>query len=94
MATLVQFQAAKLGTATGHSLPALCQRRFPRWGSRMLWVQAEVVVLATDLAEFVGAAIGMRLLFGMPVALSALATAAVSLLLLPFRGRIAVAMDG
>jgi manganese transport protein len=85
VAILVQFQAAKLGMATGRSLPQLCRERFPRWGNRMLWLQAEVVVLATDLAEFVGAAIGMRLLFGMPVAVSALATAAVSLLLLELR---------
>jgi manganese transport protein len=50
-----------------------------------LWLQAEVVVLATDLAEFVGAAIGMQLLFGLPVAASAIVTAAVSLLLLELR---------
>lgn len=87
VAILVQFQAAKLGLATGQSLPQLCRRRFPRWGSRLLWLQAEVVVLATDLAEFVGAAIGMRLLFGMPLAASAVATAAASLLLLELRRR-------
>jgi manganese transport protein len=71
VAVLVQFQAAKLGLATGQSLPKLCRQRFLRWGSRLLWLQAELVVLATDLAEFVGAAIGMRLLFGVPVAASA-----------------------
>jgi manganese transport protein len=87
VAVLVQFQAAKLGLATGQSLPQLCRQRFPRWGSRLLWVQAELVVLATDLAEFVGAAIGMRLLFGVPVAGSAVLTAAVSLLLLELRRR-------
>ncbi|HEY2673486.1 MAG TPA: Nramp family divalent metal transporter [Rugosimonospora sp.] len=86
VAILVQFQSAKLGVATGRSLPQLCRERFPRWGSRALWLQAEVVVLATDLAEFVGAAIGMRLLFGLPPALSAAATAAASLLLLQLRG--------
>ncbi|MEU6719721.1 Nramp family divalent metal transporter [Nonomuraea sp. NPDC046802] len=82
VAVLVQFQAAKLGMATGRSLPELCRRRFGKWGNRVLWLQAEVVVLATDLAEFVGAAIGLQLLFGMPVAVSAGATAVVSLLLL------------
>ncbi|GAA3765641.1 Nramp family divalent metal transporter [Plantactinospora mayteni] len=87
VAILIQYQAAKLGVATGRSLPELCRARFPRWGSRLLWVQAEVVVLATDLAEFVGAAIGLRLLFGMPVALSALVTAVASLLLLELRRR-------
>ncbi|MCW2765763.1 MAG: divalent metal cation transporter [Nocardioides sp.] len=85
VAILVQFQAAKLGMATGRSLPQLCRERFPRWGTRVLWLQAEVVVLATDLAEFVGAAIGMQLLFGMPVAASAVVTAGVSLLLLELR---------
>lgn len=85
VAILVQFQAAKLGMATGESLPRLCRRRFTRAGRLMLWLQAEVVVLATDLAEFVGAAIGMQLLFGMPVAVSAVCTAVVSLLLLELR---------
>ncbi|MFC6081119.1 Nramp family divalent metal transporter [Sphaerisporangium aureirubrum] len=85
VAILVQFQAAKLGMATGMSLPELCRRRFGRVGGRVLWVQAEVVVIATDLAEFVGAAIGMQLLFGVPVAVSAVATAVVSLALLELR---------
>jgi manganese transport protein len=87
VAMLVQFQAAKLGMATGKSLPRLCRDRFPRWGTRLVWFQAEVVVLATDLAEFVGAAIGMRLLFGMPVLPSTVLTAVVSLLLLELRRR-------
>ncbi|WP_326562680.1 Nramp family divalent metal transporter [Micromonospora sp. NBC_01796] len=87
VAILVQFQAAKLGLATGRSLPRLCRERFPRWGNRLLWLQAEVVVLATDLAEFVGAAIGMHLLFGLPPTLSAVVTAVVSLLLLELRRR-------
>ncbi|MFI6504030.1 Nramp family divalent metal transporter [Nonomuraea typhae] len=85
VAILVQFQAAKLGMATGESLPRLCRQRFTRAGRLMLWLQAEVVVLATDLAEFVGAAIGMQLLFGMPVAVSAVATAVISLALLELR---------
>jgi manganese transport protein len=76
VALLVQFQAAKLGVATGRSLPQLCRERLARRTSRLLWVQAEVVVLATDLAEFVGAAIGLRLLFGLPVGAAALVTAA------------------
>ncbi|WP_432994021.1 Nramp family divalent metal transporter [Dactylosporangium sp. CA-233914] len=87
VALLVQFQAAKLGVATGLSLPELCRERLPRWASRLLWAQAELVVLATDLAEFVGAAIGLRLLFGMPVAPAALVTAAASMLLLELRRR-------
>ncbi|WP_061288957.1 Nramp family divalent metal transporter [Herbidospora cretacea] len=85
VAILVQFQAAKLGMATGLSLPELCRRRFSRRGSLLLWAQAEIVVLATDLAEFVGAAIGMQLLFGMPVWLSAITTAVISLAMLEMR---------
>jgi manganese transport protein len=87
VAILVQFQSAKLGMATGRSLPQLCRERLPRWGNRTLWLQAEAVVLATDLAEFVGAAIGMQLLFRMPVATSAVVTAVASLLLLEVRRR-------
>jgi manganese transport protein len=87
VAALVQFQSAKLGLATGRSLPELCRERFPRFGRVLLWLQAEVVVLATDLAEFVGAAIGLRLLFGMPVAMSALVTAVVALALVELRRR-------
>ncbi|WP_432824773.1 Nramp family divalent metal transporter [Dactylosporangium sp. CA-092794] len=87
VALLVQFQAAKLGIATGRSLPELCRERLPRWASLLLWAQAELVVLATDLAEFVGAAIGLRLLFGMPVAPAALVTAALSMVLLELRQR-------
>ncbi|WP_329079880.1 Nramp family divalent metal transporter [Streptosporangium sp. NBC_01469] len=85
VALLVQFQAAKLGMATGMSLPRLCRERFSRRGGLLLWFQAEVVVLATDLAEFVGAAIGMQLLFGMPPAMSAVVTAVVALLMLQLR---------
>ncbi|GAA2371631.1 Nramp family divalent metal transporter [Dactylosporangium salmoneum] len=87
VAVLVQFQAAKLGAATGRSLPELCRERLPRWTTWVLWAQAELVVLATDLAEFVGAAIGLRLLFGLPIAPAALVTAAVSMVLLELRRR-------
>ena len=87
VAILVQFQAAKLGVATGKSLPQLSREWFPGWANKALWVQAEVVVLATDVAEFVGAAMGMRLLFGMSAAASAVLTAVVSLLLLEMRRR-------
>jgi manganese transport protein len=87
VAILVQYQAAKLGAATGRSLPRLSRERFPRWVSRALWLQAEVVVFATDLAEFTGAAIGARLLFGLPVGVSALLTAVLAMLMLELRRR-------
>jgi manganese transport protein len=67
MAMLIQYLSAKLGIATGKNLPELCRERFPRATSVSLWVQAEIIAMATDLAEFVGAAIALNLLFGVPL---------------------------
>jgi manganese transport protein len=67
LAMLIQYLSAKIGIATGQSLPELCRERFPRAVSFGLWVQAEIVAMATDLAEFVGAAIALNLLFGVPL---------------------------
>ncbi|HMH90380.1 MAG TPA: Nramp family divalent metal transporter [Streptosporangiaceae bacterium] len=78
MAMLVQYLSAKVGVATGQDLPELCREHFPRSVSRGLWVQAELVAMATDLAEFVGAAIGLNLLFGMPLLPAGLVTAVVA----------------
>jgi manganese transport protein len=67
MAMLIQYLSAKLGVITDQTLPEVCRERFPRavtWG---LWVQAEVMAMATDIAEFLGAAIGLNLLFGVPL---------------------------
>ena len=64
MAILVQYLAAKLGIATGKTLPRNCRDRFPRPVTIGLWVAAEVSALATDMAEFLGAALGFYLLFG------------------------------
>jgi manganese transport protein len=77
-AMLVQYLAAKVGLVTGRSLPELCRARLSRRGTRLLWLQAEAVAMATDLAEFVGAAIGLNLLFGVPVFLGGLITAVVA----------------
>jgi manganese transport protein len=66
-ATLVQYLSSKTGLATGRSLPQLCRARFSRRVNVILWLQAEVVAMATDLAEFVGAAVGLHLVFGMPL---------------------------
>ena len=57
MAMLVQSMSAKLGIATGRSLPAVCRDRFPFRAVVLLWLQAEAIAMATDLAEFVGAAL-------------------------------------
>jgi manganese transport protein len=67
MAILVQYLTSKAGLSTGQSLPELCRRRFGRRTNVLLWLQAEVVAMATDLAEFVGAAIGLNLVFGLPL---------------------------
>src|SRR5215217_5984704 len=57
MAMLIQSMSAKLGIATGKNLPEVCRERFPRFVTLGLWVQAEVIAMATDLAEFIGAAL-------------------------------------
>jgi len=67
VAMLIQTQSAKLGIATGKNLPELCRERFPRPASWGLWVQAEIVAMATDIAEVVGAALALNLLFGIPL---------------------------
>ncbi|WP_078879152.1 Nramp family divalent metal transporter [Streptomyces sp. NRRL B-24720] len=87
VAMLLQYLSAKLGVATGKSLPELCRARYRRpvvWG---LWAQAEAVVVMTDLAEVVGGAIALHLLFGLPLWLGGLVTGAASLVLMPMRGR-------
>lgn len=67
IAMLVQTQSAKLGIATGRNLAELCRERFSRRTSVGLWLQAELVAMATDIAEVVGAALGLNLLFGIPL---------------------------
>ena len=89
MAMLVQYLSAKLGIATGRDLPELCRQHFPKPVSRGLWAQAELVAMATDLAELVGAAVGLNLLFGVPLPIAGVLTAAVAfgVLALEQRGR-------
>jgi manganese transport protein len=67
MAMLVQTLSAKLGIATGRNLPECCREEFSRPVSIALWIQAEVIAMATDLAEVLGAALGLYLLFGIPL---------------------------
>lgn len=74
MAMLIQSMSAKLGIATGRSLPEVCRDRFPRPVVIFLWVQAELIAMATDLAEFVGAALGIYLVFGVPLFIAGLLT--------------------
>ena len=75
MAMLIQSMSAKLGIATGKNLPEICRERFPRFVTLGLWVQAEVIAMATDLAEFIGAALALNLLFGIPLFPAGLMTA-------------------
>jgi manganese transport protein len=72
LAMLIQTLSAKLGIATGRNLPELCRQRFSRRVVIALWLQAEAIAMATDLAEFLGAAIGIHLLFGWSLFPSAL----------------------
>jgi len=74
MAMLVQSMSAKLGIATGRSLPEVCRDRFPFRVVLLLWLLAEAVAMATDLAEFVGAALGLHLVSGLSIWLSAILT--------------------
>jgi manganese transport protein len=88
MAMVIQSMSAKLGIATGKNLPEVCRERFSRRTSVLLWLQAEVIAMATDLAEFIGAAIGLNLLFGIPLFPAAILTggAAFGILALQARG--------
>lgn len=87
MAMLVQYQAAKVGVVTGRDLPELCRDHFPRAVSRGLWVQAELIAMATDLAEFVGAAVGLNLLFGVPLFPAGAITGVVAFVILALEQR-------
>jgi manganese transport protein len=87
MAMLVQYLSAKTGIATGKTLPELCREHFPRHVTWGLWVQAELIAIATDLAEFVGAAIALNLLFGVPPFIAGLMTAVVAFAILALQSR-------
>jgi manganese transport protein len=82
MAMLVQTLSAKLGIATGLSLPEMIRQEFPRPVVWILWVLAEVVAMATDLAEFLGAAVGFNLLFGIPLLAAGILTGVVTFAIL------------
>jgi manganese transport protein len=87
MAMLVQTLSAKVGIATGKNLPEICREAFPRPVSWGLWVQAELIAMATDMAEFVGAAIALNLLFGVPLFVAGLMTGVVAFGILALQTR-------
>jgi manganese transport protein len=87
MAMLVQTLTAKLGLATGRSLPELCRERLPAPVNRVMWVQAELVAMATDLAEVIGGAVALHLLFGLPLLPGGMIIGAVAFAVLALRTR-------
>jgi manganese transport protein len=82
LAMLIQSLSAKLGIATERNLAELCRLHYRPWLVWVMWVLMEVVAMATDLAEFLGAALGFRLLFGMPLWVAGLVTAATTFAIL------------
>jgi manganese transport protein len=82
MAMLLQSLSAKLGIATGTNLAEHCRNEFPRSVSITMWVIGELVAFATDLAEFLGAALGLNLLFGMPLWLAGILTGVITFMIL------------
>ena len=82
MAMLIQTLSAKLGIATGRNLPEICRQQFSRRMSRGLWVQAELIAMATDLAEFLGAALGIKLLLGIELFPAAVITGVITFVIL------------
>ncbi|GGN20337.1 Nramp family divalent metal transporter [Streptomyces fuscichromogenes] len=87
MACLVQYLSAKLGLVTGQSLPEALRDRLPRRGRLAYWAQAELVAMATDLAEVLGGAIALYLLFDLPLLVGGLITGLVSTGLLALQSR-------
>jgi manganese transport protein len=76
MAILLQSLCARLAVASGRDLAQACRDAFPKWMSVPLWVFAELAIIATDLAEVIGTAIGLNLLFGIPLEIGIFITAA------------------
>ena len=88
MAWLIQYLSAKLGVVTGQSLPEILGERIRRpWARRAYWLQAELVAMATDIAEVIGGAVALQLLFGIPLLLGGAITGAVSITLLVVQSR-------
>jgi manganese transport protein len=87
MAMVVQYLSAKLGIVTGRALPELVRDRLPRPATWGMWVQGEVVAMATDVAEFIGAALGLNLLFGVPMLSAGLITGLITFAVLGLRAR-------
>jgi len=87
MSMVVQYLSAKLGIVTGRNLPELLRDRFPRPATWAMWAQGEVMAMATDVAEFIGAALGLNLLFGVPMLPAGLITGLITFAVLGLQAR-------
>jgi manganese transport protein len=87
MAMLIQYLSAKLGIVTDRNMPEVVRERFPRAVTRGMWVQAELMAMSTDIAEFLGAALGLNLLFGVPLLPAGLITAVIAFGILALQTR-------
>jgi manganese transport protein len=87
IAMLIQYLSAKLGIVTERSLPEVIRERFPRAVTWAMWVQAEVMAMSTDIAEFLGAALGLNLLFGVPMLPAGLITGLIAFGILELQTR-------
>ena len=87
MAMLIQYLSAKLGIVTDRNLPESFRAHYPRWTSWGMWVQAEIISMSTDIAEFLGAALGLNLLFHVPLFIAGVMTGFIAFGLLELRRR-------
>ena len=87
MAMLIQYLSAKLGIVTDRNLPESFRAHYPRWGSWGMWVQAEIISMSTDIAEFIGAALGLNLLFHVPLLIAGVMTGFIAFGILELRVR-------
>ncbi|WP_420916082.1 Nramp family divalent metal transporter [Photobacterium damselae] len=87
MAMLIQYLSAKLGIVTGKNLAEHLRDHLPKWAIGPYWIQAEIIAIATDLAEFIGAAVGFQLVFGISLMEGAIITAVASILILMLNKR-------
>jgi manganese transport protein len=87
MAMLIQYLSAKLGVVTGHSLPENIRGHWSRPVSWGMWIQAEIMAMSTDIAEFLGAALGLNLLFGVPMLVAGLITGVIAFAILELQSR-------
>ena len=93
LAMPVHYLSARLGIVTGKSLAAVCRSELPRCASLILWTQAEIVAMCTELTEFVGAALGINLLFDVPLPVARGMTAIIAFVILRMQ-RVGAIPDG